>query len=123
MIQEKIEKRSQWSLAVKLTLAGLLVAALGIVIQILSGVSYPPIPPGMVILLVPALFIVFAPWWWRVIPGAVVSGFLLLGLFVSGQAGRLVDFNNLGGSIGLWVQLVAMVVGLVAGAAATFRER
>lgn len=107
----------------KLTVTGLLGAALGIVIQILSGISYPPIPPGLIILLIPALFIIFAPWRRRAIVGAIASGFLLLGLFGSGQSGRLVDFSNLGGSLGLWVQLLALVIGLLAGIAAAFRIR
>ena len=46
-----------------LTVAGLVVSAAGIAILWASGVEFPvAIPPGLVILLVGALFVGLAPW-------------------------------------------------------------
>jgi len=56
---------------------GLVVAAAGIMIQYVSGVDYPTIPPGPVILLAAAAVVAFGPWSWAVkrsSPPAGVAG-------------------------------------------------
>jgi hypothetical protein len=45
------------------TVAGLVVAAAGIVIQIASGAEYPTIPPGLIILLAAAGLVALATRW------------------------------------------------------------
>jgi hypothetical protein len=47
------------SLLVKLTAAALLVAAIGIVVQILSRHDYPTVPPGLFVLVAPAVLVWF----------------------------------------------------------------
>ena len=49
--------------AASLTVAGLVVAAAGIVIQIASGAEYPTIPPGLIILLAAAGLVALATRW------------------------------------------------------------
>ncbi len=102
------------------TVAALLVAAVGIVVQIVGGnvPDYPLVPPGAVILLVAAGFVWFAPWRWSPVVGVLAGVFQLVGLFAAGQSPRLVSFDPVGDSLGLWLQLLALVVAVVTGTAA-----
>jgi hypothetical protein len=104
-----------------LTVAGLLAAAAGIVIQIASGADYPTIPPGLVILLAAAGLVALATRWrWTTIVGVIVSLFLLVGGALAPQArAQLGDPAQVGVFIGTVIQLLALVVALVAGVAAT----
>jgi hypothetical protein len=79
-------------------------------------------PPGLVILLVAAGFVWFLPWRWTPILGAVAALSQLFGLFAAGQAPRLLAFDPLGGSIGLWIQLLAVTVASTAGIVAAVRD-
>jgi hypothetical protein len=66
--------------ATGLTVAGLVVAAAGIVLQIAPGAEYPTIPPGLVILLAAASLVALATRWrWTAIVGVIVSLSLLVG--------------------------------------------
>src|SRR6266511_4763542 len=72
------------SLAGKLTVAALLVAALRFAIQIVFGLTVPTIPPGLVILLVAAALVAFLWQRWAPTVGVVVVVFMLVGFFASG---------------------------------------
>ncbi|MGL5827414.1 MAG: hypothetical protein ACRCYU_21790 [Nocardioides sp.] len=104
--------------------ASLAVAAVGIVIQILAGnvPDYPAVPPGLVILVVAAAIVGFAPWRWAPVVGIVASAFLLIGLFAAGQATRLVEVEKALDTAGLWVQIVAVVAALATGVLALVRR-
>lgn len=110
------------STARKLTVGGLVAAALGIVIQIASGIDFPTIPPGLFVTLIPAALIAFTSWRWAPILGSLVGLFLFVGLFLSGEAGRLGDLTPLGGFIGLWLMVLAELVIMVTGVIATLRD-
>jgi hypothetical protein len=56
-----VNKRSPLSPAGKVTVVALLVAAAGFAIQIVSGVDVPPVPPGLVIMLMAAALVAFGP--------------------------------------------------------------
>jgi len=107
--------------AASLTVAGLVVAAAGIVIQIASGAEYPTIPPGLIILLAAAGLAALATRWrWTTIVAVIVSLFLLVGGVLAPQAReQLSDPTQVGIFIGTVIQLLALVVALVAGVAAT----
>jgi hypothetical protein len=107
--------------ASKLTIAALLVAAAGFVIQIVSGVDVPTVPPGLVIMLVAAGLVAFLPWRIPVV-GAAVGLFLLVGFFASGAVGSLLDLSRLGVIIGAWIQFLAVIVAVVAGIVATVQN-
>jgi len=118
--------RNPLSPAGKLTVAALVVAGAGIVIQIVAGVDFPTIPPGLIILLVAAGLVAFGPWRWAPIVGAAVGLSQVIGLFLADQADRLFDSSPLGGAVGLWIQLLAVIVALFAGIVATtqnYRDR
>lgn len=109
----------------KLTVGGLLVAAVGVVIQIASGVSYPAVPPVFFILLVPVALIAFGGWRWTPLVATLGGLFLIVGLFGSGAAARLADTGRpggVGGSLGLWVQMLGVVVATVTGVVAALQS-
>jgi len=58
---------------------GLIVAAIGIPVQIAGGADYPTVPPGLIILAVAALLMLFAPWRWAVVLAAVATLFISVG--------------------------------------------
>ena len=110
-----MKQRSLLTRASQLTVAALLVAAAGFVIQIVSGVDVPTVPPGLVILLVAAALVAFAPWRWMPIVGVVVGLFLLVGFFASGAVVSLLEPSQLGVFLGAWVQFLAVIVAVIAG--------
>jgi hypothetical protein len=117
-----MKQRSSLSLAGKLTVAALLVAAAGIVIQIVSGVDFPTVPPGLIILLVAAGLVAFGPWRWIPAVGASVGLLLLVGFFASGTAGRLLDPIQFGRFVGVWVLFLAVIVAVIVGTTATIQN-
>jgi len=98
----------------KLTVTALVVAAVGVVIQIVAGHPYPAVPPVFFIVLIPAASIAFGRWWWAPVPAALAGLFLTFGLFASGESGRLFDLSNPGDSFGLWVQTLSVLVATAA---------
>jgi hypothetical protein len=106
-------------LAGRITIASLIVASFGVVIQIASGAHYPRVPPVFFILLIPAGLIVFGRWRWTPVSAVLAGLFLILGFFASGKSRRLIDTISVGDSVGLWVQMLAVLVAVVAGIIAT----
>jgi hypothetical protein len=117
-----MNQRNSSSSSGKLTVAALLVAAAGFVIQIVSGVDVPTVPPGLVILLTAAGLVAFGPWRWTPVVGAAVGLFLLVGFFASGAVGSLLEPSWLGVFVGAWVQSLAVIVAVVVGIAATIQN-
>lgn len=106
--------------------AGLVLAAVGLVIQVISGVpGFPTIPPGPIILVVAAAFVALAPWRWAPIVGLVTALFLVVGAVVAaavpGIADRLGDPGEFGPFAGTALYALGLLVALVAGVVATKR--
>jgi hypothetical protein len=106
----------------KFTIAGLVVAASGVIIQIISGAKYPAIPPVFFILLIPAILIAFGRWRWTPFVAIVGGIFLTLGFFSSGASIRIFDLNKPGVAAGLWIQMLAVGVATIAGIIAVIRN-
>ena len=106
----------------KITIVCLIIAAAGVVIQIISGHPYPTIPPVFFILLIPAALIYFAPWRWTPVSAVLAGIFLTAGLFLSGASHRLIDLQNPGDSAGLWIQSLAVFGMLIAGCIAAYKH-
>lgn len=117
-----MNRQNSLSLSSKVTVAALLVAAAGFVIQIVSGVDIPTVPPGLVILLVAASLVAFGPWRWTPIVGAFAGLFLFVGFFASGAVDVLLDPSQLGVLVGAWIQFLALIATVVAGIAATIQN-
>jgi hypothetical protein len=118
-----IASTTRLSPAARLNALGLAVAATGIMIQYVSGVDYPTIPPGPVILLAAAGVVAFAPWRRAPVAGLVAAAFVSLGGVVATIAGKgftetLGDPSELGGFLGALVQIAGLVIALPAGVVA-----
>jgi hypothetical protein len=103
------------------TIGGLVVGAAGIAVLWAAGVEFPgAVPPGIVILLVGALFVGLTPWRWSPAVGAVLGLFVAVGFAISptgwdnlvGRAGATV-------AVGQAIQLIGVLTALVAGLIAT----
>jgi len=116
------------------TVTGLVAGAAGIAVLWASGVEFPvAIPPGLVILLVGALFVGLAPWRWATGVGAFLGLFVALGFLISGGIPNLVggdgstffgtpnplDRDTLSTIIGTWIQTIGVLTALIAGVIAT----
>jgi hypothetical protein len=115
--------QAQLSPAARLNAAGLAVAAAGIMIQYVSGVDFPTIPPGPIILLVAAAVVVFGPWRRAAAVGLVAAAFVSLGGAIATIAGNgfsetLGDPGEVGGFVGAVVQLAGLMIALPAGVVA-----
>jgi len=94
---------------------GFLVAAAGIVIQIIGSIDYPAVPPGLVILVVAAGLVTFARWSWVPFVGVVVPLFLLVGGTIAIANEDEPDRTDVVGLSGTAVQALGLVVALIAG--------
>ncbi len=117
-----MNQRSSLSSSGKVTVAALLVAALGFAIQIFSGVEVPTVPLGLVILLVAAGLVALSPWRWAPAIGIVVGLFVFVGFFASGALSNLFDPSRFGVLVGAWIQFLAVIAVIVAGGVATTRN-
>jgi hypothetical protein len=112
--------------ATKLNAAGLVIAAAGIMIQYASGVDFPTIPPGPIILLAAAALVVFGPRRWGAVVGLVVALFVALGGTIAtivgeGFSPQLSDPSAVGGFAGTLVQIAGLVIAVAAGIVAVRR--
>jgi len=117
-----MKRPSSLSPASKLTVAALLVAALGFAIQIVSGIEVPTVPPGLVILVVAATVVALLPWRWAPVVGAFAGLFLFVGFFASGALGNVLDPSRFGVLVGAWIQFLALIVAVVGGLVATIQN-
>jgi hypothetical protein len=96
--------------------AALAVAAAGIIIQIIGGVNYPAVPPGLIILLAAAALVAFLPWRWAPVFGVLAGAFMVIGAIGAANARYdLTHPGHPGAFIGTWIQLIAVVIAVVAG--------
>jgi hypothetical protein len=119
--------KSQHSPGAMLNVVGLVVAAAGIAIQYVSGVDFPTIPPGLVILLAAAAVVAFGPWRWSPVVGLVAALFLSVGGTIATIAGNgfsetLGDPGEVGGFAGAVVQIAGLAMALPAGIVAAKRS-
>lgn len=101
----------------------LLTGAVGIYVQILGGnvPGYPAIAPGVLVFLGGAAITWFVPLRVAPIAAVLVALFMIIGLFAADQATRLTEVEAVWDTIGLWIQMIAVVVALVAGVVAIAR--
>lgn len=107
---------SRLSQPARTTAAALAVAAIGIVIQIIGGVNYPAVPPGLIILLAAAALVAFLPRRWAPVFGVLAGAFMVIGASAAANARYdLTHPGHPGAFIGTWIQLIAVVVAVVTG--------
>lgn len=107
----------------RLTVAALVLGAIGFVVQMIAGVTdTPTIPPGLVAIVVAAGLVAFAPGRGMPLAGPVAGLFNLIVFLAKGNGDRLGDTDEMTGLIGAWLMVVGLVVATVAGAVATARN-
>jgi hypothetical protein len=119
--------QTQRSPAAVLNVVGVVVAAAGIMIQYVSGVDYPTIPPGPIILLAAAAVVAFGRWRWSPAVGLIAALFLSIGGAIATIAGNgfsetLGDPGEAGGFAGAVVQIVGLAIALPTGIVAAKRS-
>jgi hypothetical protein len=112
------------SVPARINAAALLLAILGMIVQIASGVKYPTVPPGIVLLAAAALLVTFVPWRPLRLLGVLVPLFILVGGIIS-TTGRtnLSHTDPFGPFIGTVIQFAGLALGVVAGLAAVLEWR
>jgi hypothetical protein len=114
----------------KLTVAGLIGAAVAIWTQWLSGdPAYTKFPPGPVIFAIAGIIVLGARWWWTPLIGALIALLVTSGWFVRLPAAilRLTHPGSVGRfAAGIWIGsnllIVALLVTDIAGLAATVQN-
>lgn len=101
----------------KLNIAALIAAAAGILILFVSVPdTFPTVPPGPIILLVAAAIVAFAPGRWTALVGVIVPLFIFIGGLVSGTPDTLLHPDNVGASVGIVIELIALLTAIATGA-------
>jgi hypothetical protein len=94
----------------------MLIAVAGIAIQIATGVDYPPVPPGPIILLAASALVVYRPGRRSAIIGVIIPLFLLVGgTLASLSNDALWQSDEPGQFAGLTIQVIGELIALVAG--------
>src|SRR5947207_11596803 len=97
--------------ASKLNIAGLIVAAVGILTLFATGVAKQAFPVGAVLLIAVAVLVMFGPWWWTTIAGVVLPLFICVTAFiVPGLFDRLSNPANAGAFFGTAIQMAGLFV-------------
>ncbi len=98
---------------------GLVGAAVGVTVLLLDGVGFStPVPPGLVILLVPAAAVAVDRRRWTAVLAGLAALFVVASYVPSGAAAQLFQPGRPGTAVGLWLQLVGSAVAAVAAAVA-----
>lgn len=64
----------------------------------------------MIVLLVAAALTAFLPFRWSPVAAVLAAAFMIIGLFGAGQASRLIEVRTVGDTVGLWLQMIMVVV-------------
>ncbi|HET6169011.1 MAG TPA: DUF4383 domain-containing protein [Terracidiphilus sp.] len=110
--------KTKLTLPTKLTVAGLIGAAVAIWIQWLSGdPAYTRFPPGPVIFIaIAAIIVLGARWWWTPLIGALIGLLVTSGWFVRLPAAilRLTHPGSVGKfAPGIWIGSILLILALV----------
>jgi hypothetical protein len=119
-----MQKHIPLSITGRLTVTGLILAAVGIILQyFFKVVGLPTIPIGPIILLVAGAMVAFGPWRWTPVVGVIVSLFVLVGFTMASiTAWERIPLSNpaeVGGFTGAVLQLLGLIIALVAALVST----
>lgn len=96
------------------TVLGLVVAALGIVVLMLSGANLPVVPPGLVLLLGVAGVVFFTRARWTPLLAVAIALAELAGVIFSGALANVVDPTAFAAFGATWLRVVGVAITLVA---------
>ncbi|MEO8511090.1 MAG: hypothetical protein ABI534_07580 [Chloroflexota bacterium] len=111
---------AQLSNAAKLNVAGLVVTAAGMVLQIAAGSTLYPTFTGPIVLLVTAIVVAFVPGRWTAYVALLVPLVLGLGAIIatvmSGEfVEQLTDFGNAGIALGSLMHVIGLIAAVAGG--------
>ena len=106
----------------KLAVGGLIMAAAGIVAQMIGGADYPAVPPGVLVLLAAAALFAIRNRW-TPLPGVLIAMFISVGAVVTPNMGdQLGDPSAAGVFAGTLIQLVGLAAGVIFGLIVTVQS-
>ncbi len=97
------------------TVAGMLAAALGLLVLRFSGVPMPAVPPALVLLVAAAALVAAVDRRWAVVVGLLVVAAEITGLVLGGGLAGLADTDSVGVLVGSWVRVGGVAVAALAG--------
>ncbi len=111
-------------MANKMTVIGLMVAAIGIsTLFLTNSVTVPAVAFGPIILVAVAALVAWGPWRWTPVVGVIAGLFILVGAFIApGLFDRLGNPGQMGGFVGTWVQTLGLITAVVSGVMATMQN-
>jgi len=100
--------------------AGLATAAVGTLLEYVTGVpGFPTVPPGPIILAAAALVVAVVAWRWIAVVGLLVAAFVAVGAIASGTTVELLATPEVPGQfVAALVQVLGLVVAVVGGVVA-----
>lgn len=101
------------------TVIGLVVAALGIVVLMLSGANLPIVPPGLVLLLGVAGVVFFTRARWTPLLAVAIALAEGFGVVFSGALANVIDPTAFADFAATWLRVLGIALALVAGLVAT----
>jgi hypothetical protein len=115
-----LNRTSRTSAATRLNVAGLVVTAAGMVLQMTAGSTLYPSLAGPIVLLLTALLVVFGPARWTPYVGLLIPLVLGLGALVAAAMtgdfiGQLTDVGNVGIVLGSWMHVVGLIAAVSGG--------
>jgi hypothetical protein len=115
-----LNRTSRTSAATRLNVAGLVVTAAGMVLQMTAGSTLYPSLAGPIVLLLTALLVVFGPARWTPYVGLLIPLVLGLGAVVAAAMtgdfiGQLTDVGNVGIVLGSWMHVVGLIAAVAGG--------
>ena len=103
-----------------LVVAGLVTSATCIAVLREGGQSPLPVPPGVILLLLIAVFVAVAPWRWAPGAGAFIGLYAALGFAVNGRFSDLTGHDGVGLAIGRGIQVIGLGTAVIAGTRGLF---
>ena len=106
--------------AAKLSVAGLVLAAAGMLLQTIAGSTLYPSLAGPIVLLLTALLVVFGPARWTryvalLIPLVLGLGALVAAAMTGDFIGQLTNIGNAGLVLGSWMHVAGLIAALAGG--------
>lgn len=99
-----------------LIVAGLVISAAGIAVLWAVGVPLPtPVPPGIIILVMAAVFVAVISWRWVPAIGVFIGLYAAVGFIVNGRPPDLIGHNGIGVALGRWIQVIGFLMASIAG--------
>lgn len=96
------------------TVLGLVVAALGIVVLMLSGANLPVVPPGLVLLLGVAGVVFFTRARWTPLLAVAIGLAEAAGVILSGALTNVLDPSAFAAFGATWLRVIGIAIALIA---------